>query len=120
MPEEFQWPDPVFKKKGLDLAGPIMMKADVRRRSGKHDDGRVNIWIVIIVCSNTSAVKLYLARDYSEAGFLKAWAQHVADWGDPHLVYSDQGNQLVAAAGGIDPRMRKTVWIGQVSATKLE
>ena len=29
---------------------------------------------------DTSAVKLYLARDYSEAGFLEAWAQHVADY----------------------------------------
>ena len=56
MPDELRWPDPAIKKIGLDLAGPIMMKADVRRRSGKHDDGRDQIWIVIIVCSSTSAV----------------------------------------------------------------
>ena len=37
MPEELQWPDPAFRKIGLDLAGPILMKADVRRRSGRHD-----------------------------------------------------------------------------------
>ena len=70
MPEELQCPDPSFKKIGLDCAGPIMMKAVVRRRLGRHDDGRVIIWIMIIVCSSTSAVNLYLARDYREASFL--------------------------------------------------
>ena len=32
------------------------------------------------------------------------WAQHLGNWGDPHLFYSDRGIQLVAAAGGINPR----------------
>ena len=105
MPEELQWPDPAFRKIGLDLAGPILMKADVRRRSGRHgDDGKVKVWLLIIVCSSTSAVKLYITKDYSEAGFLQAWSQHISDWAKPHLVYSDRGTQLVAAAGGIDPR----------------
>ena len=49
------------------------------------------------------AVKLYIARDYSEEGFWQAWAQHTADWGEPDLVYSDKGSQLVSAAGGLDP-----------------
>ena len=103
MPEELQWPDAAFKNMGLDLAGPKRMKADVRRRSGRHDEGKVKIWIVIIVCSSTSAVKLYLARDNSEDDFLQAWAQHVADLGDPHLVYSFRGSQLDAEAGGSEP-----------------
>ena len=58
----------------------------------------------MFACSISSAVKLYLYRDYSEEGFLQTWRQHVCDWGEPSLVYSDRGNQLVGAAGGLDPK----------------
>ena len=75
----------------------------MRRRSSRHDDGRVKVWVVVFVCSCTSAVKLYLSRDYSEEGFLQTWAQHISDWGEPDLVYSDRGSQLISAAGGLDP-----------------
>jgi hypothetical protein len=76
------------------------MKADVRRRSGRKDDGRLKIWVAVFAYSMSSAVKLYICRDYSEEGFLQAWRQHMCDWGEPSLVYSDRGTQLVSAAGG--------------------
>ena len=41
MPEELQGQDPAFRKVGVDLAGPYFMKADVRRRSTRRDEGRV-------------------------------------------------------------------------------
>ena len=85
------------------------MKADVRRRSGRNDDGRVKIWVAVFACSISSAVKLYLCRDYSEEGFLQAWRQHVCDWGEPSLVYSDRGTQLVSAAGGLDPKDKEDI-----------
>ena len=103
MPEELQEMVGPFKKIALDLAGPYLMKADVRRRSTRRDEGRVKIWIVCVVCSVTSAVKLYLCRDYSEEGFMQVWSQHTSDLGKPDLVYSDRGSQLVSAAGGLDP-----------------
>ena len=103
-PEELQLPDPAFKKIALDLAGPFLMKADLRRRSGRGDSGKVKVWICIIGCSVTAALKLYVCRDYSEEAFLQAWRQHVCDWGEPDLVYSDRGSQLVSAAGGLDPQ----------------
>ena len=87
----------------MELASPYKIKADMRRRSSRHDDGRVKVWVVVFVCNCTSAVKLYLSRDYSEEGFLQAWTQHISDWGEPDLVYSDRGSQLISAAGGLDP-----------------
>ena len=88
---------------GVDLAGPYLMKADIRRRSTRRDEGRVKVWVVVFGCSITSAVKLYLCRDYSEEGFLQAWRQHTSDWGEPALVYIDLGSQLVSTTGGLDP-----------------
>ena len=78
-PESLQRQDGAFKKIGVDLAGPYKIQADMRRRSSRHDDGRVKVWVVVVVCSCTSAVKLSLSRDYSEEGFLQAWAQHISD-----------------------------------------
>ena len=66
MPKNLQGQDPAFIKVGVDLAGPYLMKADIRRRSTRRDEGRVKVWVVMFVCSITSAVKLYLSRDYSE------------------------------------------------------
>ena len=81
MPEEFQEMVGPFKKIALDLAGPFLMKADMRRRSERRDEGRIKVWVVCIVCSITSAVKLYLSKDYSEEGFLQVWSQHPVTWG---------------------------------------
>ena len=63
----------------------------------------MKIWVAVFGCSVSSAVKLYVCKDYSEEGFLQVWHQHIADWGKPAMVYSDRGTQLVAAAGGLDP-----------------
>ena len=102
-PESLQRQDGAFKKVGVDLAGPYKIKADMRRRSSRHDDGRVKVWVVVFVCSCTFAVKLFLSRYYSVEGFLQTWAQHISDWCEPDLVYSDRGSQLKSAAGGLDP-----------------
>ena len=77
MPDDLQHPEPAFRRIGVDLAGPYLMKADVRRRSGRRDDGRVKIWVAVFVCSVTPAIKLYICRDYNEEGFLQAWRQHM-------------------------------------------
>ena len=103
IPRELQLPERGFRRLAVDLAGPYLMKPDIRRRSGRHQDGRVKIWIAIFGCNISSAVKLYVCRDYSEEGFMQAWRQHVADWGEPASVHSDRGSQLVSAAGGLDP-----------------
>ena len=65
--------------------------------------------------SISSAVKLYKGRDYSEEWFLHAWRQQVCDWGEPSLVYSDRGTQLVSGAACLDPKdIEDTVDWGKV------
>jgi hypothetical protein len=94
--EALQFQDPAFRK----LA---MIKSDLRRQSGRLKKTKVKCWIVIYVCSVSSAVKLYIAKDYSTEGFMETWQQHDSDWCRPWIVYSDRGTQLVSAAGGLDP-----------------
>ena len=103
VPDELQLAERAFKKIAVDLAGPYLVKADMRRRSVRKDEGTVKVWIAVVACSLSSAVKLYICKDYSEEGFMQVWQEHVSDWGKPAMVYSDRGSQLVAAAGGLDP-----------------
>ena len=70
VPRELQHPERGFRRLAVDLAGPFLMKPDIRRRSGRHQDGRVKIWVAIFGCSISSAVKLYVGHDYSEEGFM--------------------------------------------------
>ena len=72
IPEELHDQDPPFRRVGVDLDGPYLMKADIRRRSTRRDEGRLKVWLLVFVCSITSGAKLYLCRDYSEEGFLQA------------------------------------------------
>ena len=51
MPRELQHPERGFRRLAVDLAGPFLMKPDIRRRSGRHQDGRVKIWVAIFGCS---------------------------------------------------------------------
>ena len=41
MPDHLQHPEAGFREVAFDLARPYLMKADVRRRSGRSDEGRV-------------------------------------------------------------------------------
>ena len=71
MPGELQHPEPAFTRVSLDLWGPVMLRADIRRRSLRTGQGLVKGWVLAIVCSVTSAVKLFVLRDYSAEGFLE-------------------------------------------------
>ena len=41
IPRELQHPERGFRRLAVDLAGPFLMKPDLRRRSGRYQDGRV-------------------------------------------------------------------------------
>ena len=103
VPEDRQLPERGFQRIAIDLAGPFYMRADLRRRSERKSDQKIKVWVAIFGCSASSAIKLCVARDYSESGFMQVWDQHTSNWGTPALVYSDRGSQLVSSAGGLDP-----------------
>ena len=58
----------------------------------------MKVWVVLLVCLNTKALKLYVGGGYSTEDFLLVWASFVADHGQPLTCHSDRGSQLVSAA----------------------
>ena len=58
-------------------------------------------WGVMFVCLGSRAVSLWLSPSYSCRDFLLCLQRQVAVYGKPRKLYSDQGSQLVAAAGEV-------------------
>ena len=91
LPDTLQCPAPPFTNVGLDLLGPITIKAMVNKRA------RMKVWVVIFICLNTKAVSMELAPGYSTNDFMLAYSSYVSQRGEPGFVHSDRGSQLVSA-----------------------
>ena len=95
LPPILQNPSPPFTNVGVDLTGPMTVKAMTNKRS------TMKVWIAIFVCLNTKGVSLELSPGYSTADFLLAYSSHTSIRGIPLYVHSDRGSQLVAAHKGL-------------------
>ena len=91
LPPAIQLPCPPFTNVGVDLCGPLVVKAMTNKRA------TMKVWNVLFVCLNTKAVTMYLAPGYATADFMIAYNSHISDHGIPTYVHSDKGSQLVAA-----------------------
>ena len=60
-------PGPPFLHVGLDLFGPMVVKKMGGSKTTREDQGTFKVWGLLILCSNTKAVKLYVAAGYSTA-----------------------------------------------------
>ena len=94
--ERFQVGFPPFTNVSLDLAAPILVLDMVKKRT------TIKCWPVIFCCLNTGAVHLELLHTYGAEAFLMRWKVFTCTRGDPKLVVSDKGSQLMAAAKVID------------------
>ena len=96
IPQHQLFPCPPFSYVSLDFAGPYLAKAMGNSRA------QVKVWGLVIVCQNTRAVKVYATAGYSTDDFLTAYTRFTANHGNPLLVVSDAGSQLVKAGKMID------------------
>ena len=80
---------PPFHYTSCDYFGPYNVKIG-RNKTTKH-------YGVIFTCLNTRAVHLELAGDYSTMGFMQVLRRFFAIRGQPTLMISDNGSQLVGA-----------------------
>ena len=63
-----QVPSLTFSNIGVDLIGPVTVKAMTNKRS------TLKVWVAIFVCLNTKAVSMELSPGYSTADFLLAYS----------------------------------------------
>ena len=89
-------PCPPFSYISLDFAGPYLVRAMGNSRA------QVKVWGLVIVCQNTRAIKMYATAGYSTDDFLTAFTRFTANHGNPLVVVSDAGSQLVKAGKLVD------------------
>jgi hypothetical protein len=80
---------PPFYNSSVDYFGPFYVKVG-RNKSTKH-------YGILFTCMNTRAVHLEMAVDYSTMEFLQALRRFLSLRGQPALMLSDNGSQLVGA-----------------------
>merc|ERR1712101_37115 len=73
----------------LDLMGPFQTKG-----MGGNSRAMAKCWVVVLVCSTSKAVSMWLMAGYSAKDFLLAFSKHCSVYGAPAVVVSDQGSQL--------------------------
>ena len=84
-------PCPPFSFISIDFAGPFQVRAMVNSRS------KLKVWGLVVICQNTRAVRMYATAGYSTDEFLTAFTRFTSNHGNPLLVVSDSGSQLVKA-----------------------
>ena len=114
LPDYVQIQCPPFTNIGLDLTGPITVKAMTNKRS------KMKIWVVIFLCLNTKAVCMELAPGYSTEDFLCAYEIHTSQRGFPGTVHSDRGSQLIAANKEISDSPLHYDWDAIASSSSKE
>merc|ERR1711867_182478 len=83
-----------FTEVAVDLFGPLLA-----RGLGGHVRKTFKTWGVLFVCLGSRAVSIWLSPSYSCRDFLLCLQRQISIYGKPRSVLSDQGSQLVSAAG---------------------
>ena len=86
---------PPFNNIGLDLLGPMKVKAMTNKRA------QMKVWPIIFVCQATGAIHLEVMHDYGTEAFLLQWRHYTAVRGKPSIVVSDKGSQLTSGTNVI-------------------
>ena len=82
---------PPFTYVSLDFARPYHVKAMGNSRC------YMKSWGLVIICQNTRAIKMYATAGYSTDDFLTAYLRFTSNCGNPLLVVSDAGSQMIKA-----------------------
>jgi len=84
-------PSRPFSIKGVDFAGPIIIKSGIRRVVG------IKAWIALFICFSTRAVHLEVVEDLTSNAFLAALRRFMSRRGRCMEIHSDNGTNFVGA-----------------------
>ena len=89
-----------FKNVFLDYLGPFEVRINESPKIKNKD--RKKIWVLVVCCLWSRAVKLHICYDYSGVEFVKALQKQIFESGVPSLCISDSGTPLVGGAKKIN------------------
>lgn len=100
LPKERVESGAVFEKVGVDLAGPMQIKA-----SNIRNNKVIKIWVAVFVCLVTKATHLEIVSSLTTVDFLAALARMTSRRGPVKEIWSDNGTNFQGAN-----RMIKEAW----------
>ncbi|XP_054287927.1 uncharacterized protein LOC129003652 [Macrosteles quadrilineatus] len=103
-------PSRPFLHSGVDYAGPFVIKT-WRGKAAKTYKG----YIVVFICSSTSALHLELVTDYSAEAFIAAYKRFTARRGISSTLSSDCGTTFI----GADAELKRLFTASTTTSTKL-
>ena len=92
LPIERVTPGSVFKKVGVDYAGPLKIKYGMVRKPVI-----VKAYVCVFVSLSVKAVHLEAVSDLTSEAFLATLRRFIAHRGYPSLIWSDNGTNFVGA-----------------------
>ena len=100
-----------FRNIFLDYLGPFEIRMDYTKRKIMK-----KVWILVVCCLWSRAVKLHLCFDYSAAEFTKALQKQIFECGLPTLCISDAGTPIV----GCENKIRNYIFNNNVFQKYLQ
>ncbi|XP_060861884.1 uncharacterized protein LOC132938914 [Metopolophium dirhodum] len=80
-----------FSVTGVDFAGPLMIRSDIRRVVS------IKTWIAVFMCFVTRAIHLEVVEDLTSKAFIAALRRFMSRRGCCNTIYSDNGTNFVGA-----------------------
>ena len=80
---------PAFFNSQVDLSGPFSAFSPANKRA------TLKIWIVVFVCTVTSAVDCRIMENYDTESFIQAFTRFSCRFGYPKMLMPDEGSQLM-------------------------
>ena len=97
LPADRLRPGPVFDKKGVDYADPILVKSRY-----VHKPVITNAYVCVFISFTVKVVKLEHISDFALEAFIATLRRFIARRGKPSVVWSDHGTKFVGAARELD------------------
>ena len=104
LPSHRVTPAPPFLTTSLDLAGPFLVRDQVKKRV------QMKVWVTLFTCTATRALDLEVTPGYDEDSFVQALRKFTCRRGQPKEIISDQGSQLKAAAKDVADEVKAWNW----------
>ncbi|XP_055931694.1 uncharacterized protein LOC129962029 isoform X2 [Argiope bruennichi] len=101
LPRDRVIPSRPFEKVGLDFAGPIITKPNLKR-------SRVTLksYIAIFICFSTRATHFEVVSDLTTESFLACLRRFIARWSKPSIIWSDNATNFKGAKNILDSLLK--------------
>ena len=119
LPKERVSIEPPFTYTGLDFAGPLYVRDEVRKVSPQVQEVSKVFVCLLITCASTQAVHLELTQGLSVPSFLMAFRRFTSRRGFPSTLISDNAKTFRSASKEIQALSRSQEVLSHLASNRI-